>query len=167
MQEKSKFLLIVVQSAVIVILLVWLVFTLGDDDLVCLSAEEFGEMQELQEACLFRNDSISLLLQKIRITGAVPPFLDQRQIENLQKKGLANPVDDIRDDLAADPDLIRTSPVLGGRMGFYFRDGIHILNERWVFAYFEDGHVAGALLLRYELGPGGQITWEVLDEHRY
>jgi hypothetical protein len=52
-------------------------------------------------------------------------------------------------------------------MGFYFYDGIHILNEKWVFAYFEDGHIAGAMLLRYEIDEDGNIGWEVLDETPY
>ncbi len=160
MQRKLKDVIIAVQSVIIALLLVYLVLTIDDTTKV-------GVMEELFETCLERNDSLSALLQEIRITNAIPPFLDKKQVEDLEKQGLNNPVEDLRNDLISDPDLIGTSPVLGGEMGFYFRDGIHILNKKWVFAYFEDGHIAGGLLLRYDIEEGGNIRWEVIDEIIY
>jgi hypothetical protein len=77
---------------------------------------------------------------------------------------LADPVEDLRGSLVNNPDLIGRSGVLGGKMGFYFRDGIHILNHRWVLAYYEDGHVDGAILLRYSIGENGIVCWDILDD---
>ena len=167
MRDRSGFLIIVIQSVIIASLLIYLVFSFGDDDKIARLEERIVEMEEREASFIRRNDSLSLLLQEIRIVKAIPPFLDKRQVEDLARKGLANPVEDLRSDLISDPDLIGASAVLGGQMGFYFRDGIHILNKRWVFAYFEDGHLAGAMLLRYDIDKEGRIIWEVIDEIIY
>jgi len=167
MRDRSGFFIIVIQSVIIASLLIYLVFSIGDEDKIARLEERVVEIEEREASFIRRNDSLSLLLQEIRIVKAIPPFLDKRQVEDLVRKGLANPVEDLRSDLISDPDLIGTSAVLGGQMGFYFRDGIHILNKRWVFAYFEDGHLAGAMLLRYDIDEEGRIKWEVIDEIIY
>jgi hypothetical protein len=81
----------------------------------------------------------------------------------LRSKGLDDPVRDITNDLLRRTDLISEEGVLGGTMGFYSPDNIRILNSRWVFAYYEDGHVRGSMLLEYEVEQGGRIHWKVLD----
>ena len=164
MDESSKFYLIIAQSAIIGILLIYLVFSINDTGRMRTLERQITRLQGHIVECLERNDSLSVQLQYLRIEHAIPPFLDLRQTDYLRERGLANPVKDIRNDLVASPGLIKRPGVLGGEMGFYFRDGIHILNHRWVFAYFEDGHVGGALLLRYEIGDDGEIKWEALDE---
>ena len=167
MRDRSGFLIIVIQSVIIASLLIYLVFSFGDKDKIARLEKKIVEMEEREASFIRRNDSLSLILQEIRIKNSIPPFLDRRQVEDLAMKGLANPVEDLRNDLISDPDLIGASAVLGGQMGFYFRDGIHILNKRWVFAYFEDGHLAGAMLLRYDIDKEGRIIWEVIDEIIY
>lgn len=164
MDESSKFYLIIVQSAIIGILLIYLVFSIGDTGRMRAMEGQIVMLQEHMAECLERNDSLSLQLQYLRIEHAIPPFLDLKKTEYLREQGLAHPVKEIRNDLIASPGLIARPGVLGGEMGFYFRDGIHILNHRWVFAYFEDGHVEGAMLLRFEIGDDGNIEWQVLDE---
>ncbi len=164
MQDKSKFLIIVIQSVIIAFLLIYLVFSFEDQERISRLEQKIIELEDSASAWTQRNDSLSLLLQEFRITNAVLPFLDKRQVDYLVKKGLDNPVEDLRNALRSDPDLINISAVLGGTMGFYFSDGIHILNKRWVFAYFEDGHIAGAMLLRYDIDQNGRISWEVIDE---
>jgi hypothetical protein len=167
MHDKPRFLLIVVQSAIIALLLLYLIFSFDDSFRASALEEHISELEEIKANCLERNDSLSAVLQELRITGAIPPFLDRVQIEKLVNRGLANPADDLRKDLTGRPDIINIPPVLGGKMAFYFYDGIHILNERRMLAYFEDGHVAGAILLKYDIGQDGRISWEVLDETLY
>lgn len=164
MDTGSKFYLIIAQSVIIGILLIYLVVSINDTGRVRMLEVQVAMLQERVAGCLDRNDSLSLQLQYLRIEHASPPFLDRHQTEYLRKRGLDNPVEDIRNDLIASPGLIARPGVLGGEMGFYFPDGIHILNHRWVFAYFEDGHIGGAILLRYDVGGDGNIIWEVLDE---
>jgi hypothetical protein len=161
MNERSKSYLIITQALFIVLLLTYLLSSLSYRSRV---SDLEDHIVRLQDACMERNDSLAVLIQELRINYAVPPFLDKVQVEYLKKRGLNNPVTDLRDDLIANPDLICISGVLGGRMGFFFRDGIQILNRRWVFAYFEDGHIEGSMLLKYEIGENGKISWDVLDE---
>ncbi len=166
-KERNTYIIITIQSVAIVVLLILLVFSFADAGRVAELEKKLAESGTIVQECVNRNDSLSLLLQEYRVTGAVPPFLNNRQIEDLQKKGLSDPIRDLREDLAAAPGIIGSPAVLGGTMGFYYMDGIHILNKRWVFAYFEDGHLAGAMLLSYEIGDEGEISWEVLDEIIY
>lgn len=59
-------------------------------------------------------------------------------------------------------ELIPFEGTLGGTMGFYTRENITVLNDRWVFARFEDGHIRGSMLLEYRLSPTGELQWEIL-----
>ncbi len=167
MQKRPGIIIIIIQSVIIALLLVYLVFSFIDKDPSSETDHEALNVKQLLEIVSHRNDSLSLLLQELRITNGVPPLLDSSQLRDLKKLGLKNPVEDIRNDLVSESGLINASGVLGGKMGFYFTDGIHILNKRWVIAYFEDGHVDGAALLRYNVGQDGSINWEVIDEVTY
>jgi hypothetical protein len=157
--------IVALQSVLIGLLLIYLVLITGREDELLLLESGIEELSELNNRIRERNDSLSMVLQQIRINGAVPPLLDEHQLEELKKAGLNDPVREIRESLVSDPDLISSSPVLGGKMGFYFYDGIHILNNRWVLAYFEDGHLAGSMVLRYQVDGNGGIKWEVVDEY--
>lgn len=81
-------------------------------------------------------------------------------IEEMKRKGLTNPVENIISDLQKHPELIPYEGTLGGTMGFYFKKEIWVLNNKWVFAYFEDGHTGGYLLLEYIVSDEGKISWE-------
>lgn len=84
-------------------------------------------------------------------------------VDLLKRQGLDDPLQDIVSDLMQHPELIPYDGVLGGTMGFYSPEGIHVLNTRWVMAYFEDGHISGQMLLRYQITDDVRIEWEVLD----
>jgi len=71
--------------------------------------------------------------------------------------------DKIIADLLKHPELIPYEPVLGGEMGF-FKENTKVLSDRWVFAYFEDGHIYGYMLLGYSI-ENGIIKWEVIDSY--
>ena len=81
-------------------------------------------------------------------------------IEEMKRKGLTNPVENIISDLQKHPELIPYEGTLGGTMGFYFKKEIWVLNNKWVFAYFEDGHTSGYLLLEYTVTDDGRINWK-------
>jgi len=87
------------------------------------------------------------------------------ELEDLKKKGLEDPIPDLIADLQKHPELISQEGVLGGTMAFGFPEKIHILTERYVLAYFEDGHIAGWMLLEYGVARGGKITWRVIDSY--
>ena len=47
-------------------------------------------------------------------------------------------------------------------MGFYDTTSIFVLNDRWVYAEFEDGHVGGSGIFEFHVEPGGKIQWKVV-----
>lgn len=160
MKKDPKLLLIIMQSLIIGLLLVILVigsYKQSSGDI------NSGDNLLVENA---RIDSLELIISDLRKAHGIPPLLDQQQINNLQKKGLENPVEELRNDLMKADVKIKRKGVLGGTMGFYMPEAIHILNEQWVMAYFEDGHVAGALFLKYDINEG-IINWEVLDEIQF
>ena len=89
--------------------------------------------------------------------------LTNAQIQAMQRRGLARPDVQLRSDLAQQPELIRHEPVLGGSM-YFVPEGIHILNDRWVLATFEDGHIRGQMLLEYEV-VHGNVVWQVIESY--
>lgn len=84
---------------------------------------------------------------------------------DLKAAGLTDPVNQLRSDLGAHPDLIPVQGVFGGTMGFYDRDGIVLLPGGYVYAPADDGHIVAHTVLRYDIKPGGKIEWKLLDGH--
>ncbi|MGK7395609.1 MAG: hypothetical protein ACNS62_13610 [Candidatus Cyclobacteriaceae bacterium M3_2C_046] len=82
--------------------------------------------------------------------------------QNLQKKGLQDPLEQLKENLMNHSELIPYDGTLGGEMKFYSKENIHVLNDEWVYAYFEDGHNAGQILLTYQIDSQGNINWEIL-----
>lgn len=99
--------------------------------------------------------------QARRARNAQLDLLDPAEVALLKARGLSNPVADLRADLMRRPDLIPYEGVMGGRMQFV-PAGIAVLSPEWVYARFEDGHVAGSCLLAFEVLPGGEIVWRRL-----
>jgi len=89
-------------------------------------------------------------------------LLTETDIRKLKKVGLHDPVNELRRDLVAHPELIPYKGVLGGTMQFV-GDRVALLSTRWVFAEFEDGHIGGSCLLEYEITPEGCISWKLLS----
>lgn len=87
-------------------------------------------------------------------------YLNNHDIKDMKKKGLSNPVQDIISNLRNHRELIPYKGVLGGTMGFYGKKSIWILTNKWVLAYFEDGHIGGYLLLEYNIKDNGKLYWK-------
>ena len=91
------------------------------------------------------------------------PATDEAQPSRKSEDALGSPPEEvIAQELLERPELIPFEGTLGGSMGFYTRENITVLNDRWVFARFEDGHVQGSMLLEYEMTPAGELQWEIL-----
>ena len=105
----------------------------------------------------------ALLQRRPELATQLPTVYDW-DIRRLQKKGLQDPIKDVVDDLMKHPELIPHEGVLGGQMGFY-PGATYVLTAKWVLAYFEDGHIAGHMLLEYQVSPGGKISWRVIDSY--
>lgn len=93
-------------------------------------------------------------------------FLSADEIAALKRRGLTDPVNQLKSDLEAHGSLIPVPGVLGGKMGFYDRKGVVLLPGGYAYAPGEDGHILVHALLRYDVAPGGRITWKLVDLKR-
>ncbi len=84
-----------------------------------------------------------------------------------QRLNTDRPLEVLQEDLISKPELIPYDPELGGKMGFYEADKIIILNEKWVYAPFEDGHIGGYMLLNYDIDNEGNIDWDIVEATLY
>ena len=91
--------------------------------------------------------------------------LHSRDIEEMKRRGLKEPVKDIISDLKQHRELIPYEGSVGGTMNFYSESQIWILTKNWVLAYFEDGHNGGYILLEYEITNKGRIKWKTLASY--
>ncbi|MFU8858905.1 MAG: hypothetical protein ACNA8K_00640 [Cyclonatronaceae bacterium] len=84
------------------------------------------------------------------------------EVRQFQSLGLENPEEDILVDLFNNPQLIPHEGVLGGTMRFHSMEDLKLINGRWAYARYEDGHITGEMLLEYQVARNGTITWNVI-----
>ncbi|PSR56333.1 hypothetical protein AHMF7605_23960 [Adhaeribacter arboris] len=89
--------------------------------------------------------------------------LSTDDLTRLQEKGLTSPETNLREDLISKQNMLLPKGSLGGTMAI---QQVKVLNDRYVLAYFEDGHNGGYLLLRFSIEPDKRINWKVLDYYR-
>ncbi|MGB3368643.1 MAG: hypothetical protein WBA54_14200, partial [Acidaminobacteraceae bacterium] len=65
-------------------------------------------------------------------------------------------------DLENQASLIGYDGVLGGTMMFIVEES-KLINEKYVLAYFEDGHIDGYALLKYTINKNLDIEWSILE----
>lgn len=92
-------------------------------------------------------------------------LLDEDQLEDLRRRGLADPVPALLADLERHPELIPFPGTEGSEMRFYPSQCV-VVSPEWVYAYFEDGHVSGRGLFEYRVLAGGRIVWKRLTAKR-
>ncbi len=63
--------------------------------------------------------------------------------------------------LRSDPELIPEKGVLGGKMQFI---NTEILNERFIWAEFEDGHINGQAIYQYRLSKEGKPQFKLISK---
>lgn len=98
-----------------------------------------------------RKTLIDRIEDQIIINGAT--------IQRLKYNGI-NDYNIISDDLLLRPELIPYEGVLGGTMQF---SKVFVLNDKWVYASFEDGHIQGFGLYGYTIDNDKNISWKVID----
>ncbi len=119
-----------------------------------------NKITDLENKYSISATTINLLSRKIanfdQVLQSVPPSPD------LKTNNIDDLISHLKTDLKKRKDLIPYKGVLGGTMGFYDENRIHILNHQWVYAYFEDGHIGGEMLLEYDISEDGKINWKVI-----
>ena len=128
-----------------------------------------SEIYKLQKRLgTFRSDPVAAAKKntvkpEIISTPSTLGQLSASEISQLKKRGLGHPESELKADLLANQKMLLKQPgTMGGTMAI--RD-VRILNGRYALAYFEDGHKGGHMVLRYEVKPGGHVSWTVLDEY--
>lgn len=71
------------------------------------------------------------------------------------------------EDLALKQSLMDRSDLLGGRFRIISADDIRILNDRWAYARFEDGHFLQAGLFRYDRTSDGRVRWTLVERMEF
>lgn len=99
------------------------------------------------------NDSLKTELEMLqtRENGVFPEAFDS----------IAEPEKFLVESLKNQPELIPEEGVLGGTMQFI---NIKILNDRFIWAEFEDGHINGKALYRYTLSESGKPEFKFISK---
>jgi len=112
-----------------------------------------------------RIETLDKRLQKMRDEVIGISSMSKVAARKMQSMGLYNPEQSIINDLMKHPELIQQKPLSGGKMGFYDKKKIFVLNEYFVYAHFTDGHFHGTMILEYKVSDSGKISWEVLKAY--
>lgn len=121
-------------------------------------SSKYSELELMYETC----EKSEITLNKT-ISDYKRALINLRIPEGVKDYNKKNPIGAIKDELRNHKEVIPYEGVLGGTMGFYIPGNILILNDRWIYAEFEDGHIGGAILLKYEISKDSVLTWDVID----
>ena len=108
---------------------------------------------------LVEQDQALQLLDELVTPGHL---IRRYQLEQLAALGLSDPISQIVDSLRAHPEVIPFDGILGGTMGFYYPDRIHVLSPSWVYAEFDDGHISGRGVFAYSVQADTSFLWTVV-----
>jgi hypothetical protein len=122
-------------------------------------------MNEMQDALQHREYDADITADTVppgpQVSGETGVLM-QYEIRQFQNLGLDNPEEEILKDLFNNPQLIPHEGVLGGTMRFHSMDDLKLINGSWAYARYEDGHITGEMLLEYQVGRNGTISWNVI-----
>lgn len=102
-------------------------------------------------------DSLQQLMQKGALADEYTVMFGRKY------DSIDNPREFIKNALREQPELIPLDPVLGGTMDYR---NIKILTEDWVIATYDDGHVQGKTIFRYNLRQDGRMEFTPVVSHR-
>lgn len=90
-------------------------------------------------------------------------FREDYGIEYFKERGIENPKKFIDSSLRARTDLIPLKAILGGTMHF---NKISVLSSKWLIADYDDGHILGISIYKYELNDKNELDFKKLAEIR-
>ncbi len=136
--------------------------------------EQAGEERSQLESALDEQASEVERLEEELAAEQLPPSRRAGEAVGSLPHGMSRSEADtlLRDDLQSRGEsliyeLTGLEGVLGGTLDFYSREEIRVLNDRWVLAWFEDGHIGGELLLKYKIDGDRNVYWTLLDVAEY
>lgn len=117
---------------------------------------ELEQLREMVQNLEIINEELHNEIENLTI-------IDYISIEDLKRQGIED-YNIIIDDLYTRPELIPFDGILGGTMSF---KKIYVLNDEWVYAMFDDGHINGYALYEYSIDDNLNISWKVIDAMLY
>ncbi len=106
------------------------------------------EIAELKEA----NDTLSdQLMKKVFVTKSYPYYFDT----------ISQPEKFLLEELSKGSNLIPKEAVLGGQMRF---TSVNFVNDNYIIAEFEDGHILGKALYSYSLNKNGDLNFNLITQ---
>jgi hypothetical protein len=135
---------------VFVLLLVILIYA-------CNHNSEKAELVSQIQTLTAEKDSLIQLKNRLEIKmdsiNRESNFWYQKEIQGKQflEMGIKNPKEYVTNALLKKPELIPLKPILGGQMKFL---QVELLGKECLIAYYEDGHIGGRGIYRYELKNG-------------
>jgi hypothetical protein len=128
----------------------------------CGSNEQSGGRQRSEGGAARTDTSSARDTARGEARPSTDHLIDRWEMEELREQGLADPVPQIVADLQAHPELIPHPGTLGGQMGFYAAREIHVLDSKWVYAVFTDGHIQGCGLFEFAIKQDSSLSWRVI-----
>ena len=119
-----------------------------------------------------KTENDSLKNETLRFKNQIDSLIGQRESNanywfdkdfdgaSLVKKGIINPEQFVETSLRNNPELIPIDAVLGGTMHF---GKIQLLGKNWIIAEYDDGHVLGRSIYKFELKSNNELEFKVLD----
>lgn len=99
------------------------------------------------------SDSLKALIEKGDIAAEYPLYFGNKF------NSIENPKAFIKNSLKEQPEKIPLKPEVGGTM--VFRE-VKVLTEGWVLGTYDDGHVQGKSIYRYQLKPDGTLEFTLI-----
>lgn len=102
------------------------------------------------------NDALE---SKLEMSYTLPDYV----LDGLDQHGFKTPLA-LLENLGTHDELLPIKGVLGGSMKWWPEYSI-VLNEKYVFGYFEDGHILGYALLKYTFDEDDTLKWQVVNTY--
>lgn len=110
------------------------------------------QYNELKDENVKLYDSIASLNILINSTASYPELLDNTGDNYEEYKR-------VRAALLNSPQSIPDTAVLGGKMHF---DDIKVLDENWIYASYNDGHIHNQVIFLYEKGKNNAYSFKTV-----
>ena len=106
-----------------------------------------------------RDLAYDTLESKLEMRFTLPDYV----LEGLASHGFKTPRS-LLENLATQNELLPVKGVLGGTMKWWPEYSV-VLNEQYVFGYFEDGHILGYALLKYTFEKDDTLKWQIVNTY--
>lgn len=150
--------------------MLWQTKNNAEDQMVLANQVAYNEMQQIKEE--YKEEMLGLSKENWELSreyedlkGTMKSTIEKLKIMDyateytLEVWGIKDP-DIITEDLKNHPELIPFEGSLGGTMFF---ESLYLINEKWVYVGFSDGHSMGIGLYEYTVNEDQSITWKVIE----